>query len=185
MTVRQFFWGIFLLFQFALPAAAQQCTHTLTGVVQMEGGVALPGATLSISQAKQTISAEDGSFTFEGLCPGAYTVTAHYVGFEKRTVQVKVPSTGSITVVLAQASTQLEDVVIEGEPQRTSVSQTVGLLQKEDLEALHGKPLGESLKEIPGVNAIQTGPSIFKPVIHGLHSQRILILNNGIRQEGQ
>lgn len=186
MTIKQFFWGIFLLFQFALPAAAQQCAYTLTGVVQMEGGITLPGATLSIAQAgKQIISAEDGSFTFEGLCAGAYTLTAHYVGFEKRTIQVKVPSTGRLTVVLAQVSTQLEDVVIEGEPQRTSVSQTVGLLQKEDLEALHGKPLGESLKEIPGVNAIQTGPSIFKPVIHGLHSQRILILNNGIRQEGQ
>ena len=31
----------------------------------------------------------------------------------------------------------------------------------------------------------KTGPSIFKPMIHGLHSNRVLILNNGIRQEGQ
>jgi iron complex outermembrane recepter protein len=48
-----------------------------------------------------------------------------------------------------------------------------------------GKPLGESLKEITGVNSIQSGPGIFKPVIHGVHSQRVLILNHGIRQEGQ
>ncbi|MFZ6013989.1 MAG: TonB-dependent receptor, partial [Bacteroidota bacterium] len=48
-----------------------------------------------------------------------------------------------------------------------------------------GKSFGESLKEIPGVNTIQTGPGIFKPVIHGVHSQRILILNHGLRQEGQ
>ena len=32
---------------------------------------------------------------------------------------------------------------------------------------------------------IQTGASIAKPVIHGLHSNRILILNNEVRQEGQ
>src|SRR3546814_6402924 len=32
---------------------------------------------------------------------------------------------------------------------------------------------------------LKTGATIAKPVIHGLHSNRILILNNGIRQEGQ
>ena len=32
---------------------------------------------------------------------------------------------------------------------------------------------------------IQTGATIAKPVIHGLHSNRILILNNEVRQEGQ
>ena len=45
--------------------------------------------------------------------------------------------------------------------------------------------LRESLKELPRVSSIQSEPSIFKPVIHGVHSQRILILNNGIRQERQ
>jgi iron complex outermembrane receptor protein len=32
---------------------------------------------------------------------------------------------------------------------------------------------------------LKTGSSVSKPVIHGLHSNRVLILNNGIRQEGQ
>ena len=48
-----------------------------------------------------------------------------------------------------------------------------------------GQTLSGSLQNIPGINAIQTGPTISKPVIHGLHSNRILILNNGVRQEGQ
>ncbi|MFN8310439.1 MAG: TonB-dependent receptor [Chitinophagales bacterium] len=48
-----------------------------------------------------------------------------------------------------------------------------------------GNTLGETLKEIAGVNSIQTGPTISKPVIHGLSGNRILIINNGIRQEGQ
>ena len=48
-----------------------------------------------------------------------------------------------------------------------------------------GESLGESLKTITGVTTLNTGSSISKPVIHGLHSDRVLILNNGIRQEGQ
>src|ERR1700761_6721569 len=53
------------------------------------------------------------------------------------------------------------------------------------LQAVAGLSLGESLKNIAGVNSLQTGPSISKPVIHGVYSNRILILNNGVRQEGQ
>ena len=53
------------------------------------------------------------------------------------------------------------------------------------LQEIRGLSLGESLKSIAGVNSLQTGPSISKPVIHGVYSNRILILNNGVRQEGQ
>ena len=62
------------------------------------------------------------------------------------------------------------------------VSDTLG---GKALEAIRGLSLGESLKGIAGVNSLQTGPSISKPIIHGLYSNRILILNNGVRQEGQ
>src|ERR1700744_6378815 len=62
------------------------------------------------------------------------------------------------------------------------VSDTVG---GKALEEIRGLSLGESLKSIAGVNSLQTGPSISKPVIHGVYSNRILIMNNGVRQEGQ
>src|ERR1700744_4789115 len=62
------------------------------------------------------------------------------------------------------------------------VSDTIGGKQ---LEEIRGLSLGESLKTIAGVNSLQTGPSISKPVIHGVYSNRILIMNNGVRQEGQ
>ncbi len=48
-----------------------------------------------------------------------------------------------------------------------------------------GESLGESLKDITGVTVLNTGSSISKPVIHGLYGNRIVILNNGVRQEGQ
>ena len=67
----------------------------------------------------------------------------------------------------------------------TEHAQNVSKLTEKQLSESAGKSLGESLKEIPGVNSIQTGPGIFKPVIHGVHSQRVLILNHGVRQEGQ
>ncbi|MDZ4809151.1 MAG: TonB-dependent receptor, partial [Bacteroidota bacterium] len=54
-----------------------------------------------------------------------------------------------------------------------------------DLEETKGLSLAEALSKINGVTMLQTGSTISKPVIHGLHSSRILTINNGVRQEGQ
>ncbi len=48
-----------------------------------------------------------------------------------------------------------------------------------------GATFGESLQSIAGVTAIQTGNNIYKPSISGLSNNRIILVNNGIRQEGQ
>jgi iron complex outermembrane receptor protein len=48
-----------------------------------------------------------------------------------------------------------------------------------------GQTIGETIKELPGVSIIQYGPSIAKPVVRGLHSQRIATINAGVPQEGQ
>ncbi len=84
-------------------------------------------------------------------------------------------------------TTHLSHTEIVGEkinPSETS-TQALSTLQNRNLQRTQGKSLGEALKEIAGVNSLQTGNTISKPVIHGLHSNRVLILNNGIRQEGQ
>jgi iron complex outermembrane receptor protein len=38
---------------------------------------------------------------------------------------------------------------------------------------------------LPGMRLMQTGNSVAKPVFRGMHSNRLLLMNNGIRQEGQ
>jgi iron complex outermembrane receptor protein len=61
---------------------------------------------------------------------------------------------------------------------RTSLNQAM-------LDAGAGLPLAERIKVLPGVDALQTGTTISKPMIQGLTGNRVLILNNGIRLEGQ
>jgi iron complex outermembrane receptor protein len=53
------------------------------------------------------------------------------------------------------------------------------------VDATRGQSLGEVLSRANGVTVLQTGSTIFKPVIHGLHSQRVLLINNGVRLESQ
>ena len=177
---------LFLICGFSPSVTAQDCTGSVSGIILDIAGTPLPHAALTLEKTENhTISDVHGAFQFAGLCPGDYVISVSFIGYETRKILVTVPTSAALTIKLQPSTTVLENVVIEGAQSQAGSTQTVAALENEDLAALHGKPLGESLKEIPGVNALQTGPSIFKPVIDGLHSQRVLILNNGIRQEGQ
>jgi len=168
------------------PSPAQDCNNILEGLIVNNEGDPLPGAAIHVENTALNAASDlAGIFAFKNICSGIYRINVTYLGYDKQSVEVSVPVTQPLRIIMTPASTLLDDVVIQGQQTPGGSSQTVSTLEKHDLDDLHGKPLGESLKEIPGVSALQTGPSIFKPVIDGLHSQRILILNNGIRQEGQ
>lgn len=79
----------------------------------------------------------------------------------------------------------LDSVTVTGERPAFTTSATVNTISGSRLDRLKGSSLAQIVHSVPGVGMLQTGATISKPVIHGLHSNRILILNNGIRQEGQ
>jgi iron complex outermembrane receptor protein len=58
-------------------------------------------------------------------------------------------------------------------------------MNAQEIQENRGQTLGETIRELPGVSIIQYGPSIAKPVVRGLHSQRIATVNDGVPQEGQ
>ncbi|MBA4056336.1 MAG: TonB-dependent receptor, partial [Marivirga sp.] len=176
---------IFLLIRM-LAYSQNDCAISISGVVLSEEGNALAGASIEIFSLKLgTVADDQGKFVFKGLCPGNYDVIIQYVGFVSKKVAINLKGDVVRRVELEQDITQLNEVVIRDKPASTENAQNFSILNEKQLRETSGKALGEVLKEIPGVNAIQSGPGIFKPVIHGLHSQRILILNYGIRQEGQ
>ncbi|MDZ7632494.1 MAG: TonB-dependent receptor plug domain-containing protein [Gemmatimonadaceae bacterium] len=54
-----------------------------------------------------------------------------------------------------------------------------------ELAATRGQTLGETISSCQAFRVVQFGPSIAKPVIRGLNSQRVLVMNAGLRQEDQ
>ena len=48
-----------------------------------------------------------------------------------------------------------------------------------------GQPVARQLQALPGVSVLSSGGQLAKPIINGLHSQRILLLQDGVRLEGQ
>ncbi len=161
-----------------------QCNYSLSGTVGDTQGNPLPGATVSISSAKGALTVAGGEFSIAGICAGTYVLTIRYLGFMEWADSVSVPGP-AIHVHLETEATQLESVTVEDLHPHSGASSTEFILTGKALSKSMGKTLGEALLSIPGVTSLQTGPTVFKPVIHGLHSNRVLVLNNGIRMEGQ
>jgi iron complex outermembrane recepter protein len=167
--------------------AQEGCRSVISGIVMSESKEPLYAATvmLNASPTAGTTTNMEGRFSFNNLCDGKYQVTVQYVGYKKQEISIAVNERLELTIILEAIVTELNEVVVTEKLLNTEHAQNFSTLTEKNLKETAGKTLGESLKELPGVSSIQSGPGIFKPVIHGVHSQRILILNYGIRQEGQ
>ncbi len=165
----------------------QNCRSKFSGIILSEAGRPLNGASIMLATTPVSgiITNEAGKFSFNNLCQGEYQVTIQFVGYKTQRFPIFVDDDIERTVQLETDVTQLNEVVVKERLLNTEHVQNFSTLTEKQLTETAGKTLGESLRELPGVNTIQSGPGIFKPVIHGVHSQRILILNYGIRQEGQ
>ena len=108
-----------------------------------------------------------------------------YVGCEPVAATLVVKGDTQLNLYPELHADLLAGVTIVGKKQQVTVTQSTQTLTKKELNQSKGESLGNSLSKVTGVTTLATGNNIAKPVIHGLHSNRILILNNGVRQEGQ
>jgi iron complex outermembrane receptor protein len=179
---------LLLLWSAAQAASAQPgCTLTVSGrVADHESRAALPGATLVVLGSQQATQTDvDGHYHLE-LCPGTYRVQVSFVGYAPEVLDLRLTTASAVRdVQLHPDAVLLRGAVVRGERLAAPTTQTTAALTGQALQQTRGQALGEALQRVSGVTAIQTGPGIFKPMIHGLHSNRVTLLNNGVRQEGQ
>ncbi|MCU0380495.1 MAG: TonB-dependent receptor [Chitinophagaceae bacterium] len=163
-----------------------QCVLSFSGSIEdADTHEKLEAAVVTIRELRQsTVTNEKGFFQFNGLCPGSYNIEVSHVDCQPLSLHIHLKEDLSQSIVMPHKASQLSEVVVVG-TQRSSVTGITGELKGKQLDLSRGLSLGESLKQVSGVSVLQTGTNIYKPVIHGLHSNRVLILNNGIRQEGQ
>jgi iron complex outermembrane receptor protein len=184
----------FIFFAFLFLVSSQnilgQCIGSIHGhVYKKKGKVSLPNVTAQIPTLNlEAKSNQQGEFLFEGVCEGTYLLKVFREEFDTLWVSAKITSKTPHfhqDIFLETPQEVLEGIEIFQRKDAPISSQTQQYLSNAELEASRGKTLGDMLKNIAGVNALNTGAGISKPMIHGLHSQRVLILNNGVRQEGQ
>ncbi len=181
------------LFIFLLPALVygQEKTsksYTLQGkVADMASRLPLTGATLStVGSTGVTLTDKAGIFSL--VVPGGLLrLRCQYIGYRSLDTTITVNDNQRINFLLSPSLQTLGQVNIQSTVSAHKQLSTlnVAILQGSELDQTRGLSLGDALKSITGVTTFQTGPSIAKPVIHGLTGSRVLILNNGVALEAQ
>ncbi|GGZ15298.1 membrane protein [Echinicola pacifica] len=163
------------------------CEYTVRGkILAQEGNTPLEGVYIWVDELERgTITNSNGNFTLDRICEGHYQMKVVSLGYDSLMVPLNVHGEVHLTLKLQATEYQIEGVEILGHKDAVNTLNNISHIGKENLIANRGKSLGETLKDLPGVTTFSTGANISKPVIHGMHSNRIMILNNEVRQEGQ
>lgn len=174
------------LFLFSLPVFAQTGATVSGKVTYTQDQTPLHNATIQISPLKKTIqTAEDGSYKFENIPPGRYTIVAHNDGFSDtaKTI-VLVAGANSVVDFAMQISGVKEQVIItaSGTEQSAFESfQSVTAVSSDIIAQRASSSIGEVLEGEPGVAKRSFGSGSSRPVIRGFDGDRVLIAQDGIR----
>ncbi|WP_295794443.1 TonB-dependent receptor [Mucilaginibacter sp.] len=164
---------------------------TITGTVTDKAdGKTIIGATVSIPDLRRgSITDVNGHYSLENLPKGVYLVQVSYIGYATFNQRVDFTKTTTLDIQLQASSIETGEVVITGVSKATEIKRdpvpmvAVGKTFLDQRSAA-GNVI-DMIANLPGVSAVTTGPNVSKPFIHGLGYNRVVTLQDGIRQEGQ
>jgi len=167
--------------------AKAQCALSLSGqVTDLDDGQELEYSIVTLAELNQTTTTNrHGRFVFNNLCAGNYKLLVQHFGCKDTVITVQLQQSVKLQIRLPHSAFELTEVDVMDKRKEMRNTQVVSELSGAELDKTKGQSLGDALKNITGVTTFNTGATISRPMIHGMQGYRILILNNGIRQEGQ
>ncbi len=163
---------------------------TLTGkITDIKNDIALKGASVYVPDLKiGAISRTNGTYQLKDIPDGTYLLEVSYLGYLSQSKQITINKNMTVNFALEQSSIEMQEVVVTGVPsatqQQTNPVPVSAVGQNSFLETTSNNII-DALKNSPGVSEITEGPAISKPIIRGLGYNRVVVVNDGIRQEGQ
>ena len=176
-----------LLFS-SITLLSQNCNNSLSGLVtDIHDGQLLTGVTLIVAETGQAVQTNlDGTYSFTNLCNATYYIQVSHPYCLTKGFTVKVSGDTKKSFKLEHHLEELNQITIEGkayaDKSKTLLEHTIN---KDELERFSSGSVGDALKSLSGVSALNSGSTVVKPLIHGLHSSRVAIINNGVRMEDQ
>ena len=160
---------------------------TISGkVTYTENKNPLHNVSVQIVQLKRSVeTADDGSYRFENVPPGRYTILAQTEGFADASKVAVVSANAGATVDFDLEITSLREqvtVTASGTEQTVFDSfQSVNSVGQSRIAEKAATSLGEVLENETGVAKRSFGPGSSRPVIRGFDGDRVLVLQNGVR----
>lgn len=158
-------------------------------VTDAKTGLPLQGVSIYIEDLKSgTSTNKDGAFIIKNIPEGKHLIEVSHIGYSTIAQIVQITADTKIDFKLSESVVENNAVIITGAGSATQLKKTpfqVSVLRKQDLMQNASANIIDAIAKKPGVSALSTGPAISKPVIRGLGYNRVLTINDGVRQEGQ
>ena len=163
----------------------QNCNNRFSiQVIDLHDGTPLENATVQTNGLKGTTDF-DGNLIFENLCEDTYVLTISHEDCESLVQTVDIKKDTFRKIRLEHHLNELEEIMVISDNRNNSRTLFENKISKEVLDDYNSRTLGEVLKTVTGVSSLNTGSYLSKPVINGLHSSRVILINNGVRLEDQ
>ncbi|MEM6772278.1 MAG: carboxypeptidase-like regulatory domain-containing protein, partial [Bacteroidota bacterium] len=189
MVLRVYLQILFTLFAGVLLGQSQSkdCEYTIQGrVFDAETKEPLAFVSVQLAGTSTGMTTDDeGIFSFADLCDEEYDLEFSFLGYKTVSHHHDFHHP-ALEIYLAPDEYLLESIVVEATSLQSGITSiTSSRLSGEALDAVSSGSFGDAVSEIAGVGTLKTGQNIVKPIIHGLHSNRVLVVNNGLRHEFQ
>ncbi|WP_025663197.1 TonB-dependent receptor [Aquimarina megaterium] len=181
-------YALLILLLSSITSFSQNCDNTLSGTItDLHDGSLLVGATLIVAGSEKAVVTDlDGKFTIRNLCNDTYNIQVSHPYCLTKGFTIKVFDNTTKSFKLEHHLEELNQVTVEGKAygNKTKTIQE-NTISKDELERFSSGTLGDALNSLSGVSSLNTGNTVVKPLINGLHSSRVVIINNGVRMEDQ
>ncbi|MDP3915500.1 MAG: TonB-dependent receptor [Bacteroidota bacterium] len=152
-------------------------------------GETLPRVSVYFPDLKTgTVSKSDGTYSISRLPSAKVLVQVSSTGYKLIAVSIDLKLVNRMDFALEPAITEISEVVVTGQSGGTEKNRTPAPVTT--IPAIHllensASNIIDALASEPGISQVTTGVGISKPVIRGLGYNRVVVVNDGIRQEGQ
>jgi len=181
---------VFLISRIAIADNYSKEKTTLSGkITDSKTGEPLPGVAVYFPDLKTgTITTADGSYSLTNLPKTRVMIQITYVGYKLIAETIDLNLVRIMDFKMEPSITELNEVVVTGLSKASERNRTptpISIIPPVQLFQNSSTNIIDAIARQPGLAEITTGPGISKPVIRGLGYNRIVTLNDGIRQEGQ
>ena len=181
---------IFLSFFAFAGGSTDHIKGSFSGIVtDAATGKPLSGVSVFISDTRSgTTTNNNGEYFIGNIPEGSHLVEFSHIGYNTLAEQVSIKGETKKDVLLFSSVAENNAVIVTGVSRASQLKKVpfqVSVMRKEELQQTVSTNIIDAITRKAGVSAIGTGPAISKPVIRGLGYNRVLTMNDGVRQEGQ
>jgi len=179
-----------VVFMFSIVITGAVYAAAISGKVTDSSGNAVGNAQVVITSVQKGVQTDaSGLYKIENVSPGSYAMEFRRIGFANVSRQITVKEEDLVVnAELGSSPVAMTPITITASAAAKSILNTpasVSVVEGRQMDRERGETIASAIQNQPGVSMIGEGDTVVKPIIRGLNSQEIVIVEDGVRSESE